>query len=82
MRLLLLLGPLVVLTNVTARTTMIGDSMFAGRGEQGNGGSRVQEDLEQYCGHPIENKAIVGSSLHEGWTPSIPAYVFQKHFPS
>jgi hypothetical protein len=56
-----------------ARTTMIGDSMFAGAGEEGNGGSRVQEDLEAYCGHSIENKAIVGSSLHEGWTKSVPA---------
>lgn len=68
-----LLALLLSITSTAARTVMIGNSMFAGVGEEGNGGSRVQEDLEDYAGHPIENKAIVGSSLHEGWTKSIPS---------
>lgn len=86
LRLLLPLGLAAVVTTtvVAARTVMIGDSMFAGAGEQGNGGSTVQEHLEAHCGHAIENKAIVGSSLHEGWTQSVPAYVlpcFPPDFP-
>lgn len=28
--------------------------------------------LQEWAGHSIENIAIVGSSLHEGWTKSIP----------
>jgi len=28
--------------------------------------------LQEWAGHDIENIAIVGSSLHEGWTKSIP----------
>ncbi len=57
----------------SGRTVMIGDSMFAGAGEEGNGGSKVQENLEQLSGKSIENYSIVGSSLHQGWTKDIPA---------
>ncbi|EKU22416.1 lipolytic protein g-d-s-l family [Nannochloropsis gaditana CCMP526] len=49
------------------RTVMIGDSMFSN--------NAVKNALEYYAGGnvTIENMALVGASLHEGWVPSIPA---------
>lgn len=28
--------------------------------------------LFSFKGHSIENQAVIGASLHEGWVPSIP----------
>ena len=49
---------------VSAKTIIIGDSMFAE--------SPVKQHLENWCNCNIDNYAKVGASLEEGWIESIP----------
>lgn len=58
---------------VFSRTIIIGDSMFWSgmpffRGQP----SVLSTTLENLANHPIENYALVGASLHDGYVKSIP----------
>lgn len=50
---------------VTSRTIMIGDSILASD-------QHIQRWIEAHVHHSIENYAVIGASLHEGWVASIP----------
>lgn len=54
------------------RTVIIGDSMYwSGMLFFGGQPSPLSKWLETWSGHPIENHALVGASLEEGWIKSI-----------
>lgn len=56
------------------RSVIIGDSMFwSGNLFFGGQPSPLSKWLETWIGHPIENHALVGASLEEGWIKSIPS---------
>ena len=58
---------------VGARTVIIGDSMFwSGMLFFGGQPSPLSKCLESLAGHSIENHALVGASLEDGWVKSIP----------
>lgn len=44
---------------------MVGDSILAS-------GQKIQRVLELHAGHAVENHAVIGASLHEGWVLSVP----------
>jgi lysophospholipase L1-like esterase len=48
-----------------ARTIMVGDSILASD-------HKIQRVLESHAGHAVENYALIGASLHEGWVVSVP----------
>jgi len=55
------------------RTVIIGDSMFwSGPLFFGGQPSPLSKWLETWSGHRIENHALVGASLEQGWIKSIP----------
>lgn len=55
-----------------ARSVIIGDSLFwSGALFWGGQPSPLSKTLETYAGHPIENHALVGASLEDGWVKSI-----------
>jgi hypothetical protein len=58
----------IATATATATTIIIGDSMFAE--------SPVRDYLQERCDCEIENRAIIGSSLHEGWVTSIPSQYY------
>lgn len=60
-------------TPVPQRSVIIGDSMYwSGWLFWGGQPSPLSKDLETWAGHSIENHALVGASLEEGWVKSIP----------
>ena len=70
------LSALSVLTYIVPtlgdRTVIIGDSMYwSGMLFFGGQPSPLSKWLETWSGHPIENHALVGASLEEGWIKSI-----------
>jgi len=59
-------------STVAVRTVIIGDSMFwSGLPFLGGSPSPLSKWLETWAGHSIENHALVGASLEEGWVKSI-----------
>ena len=69
-RALLMLAASVV--SVVAAPVIIGDSMFwSGMPFFGGQPSPLARWLETWAGHPIENHALVGASLENGWVKSI-----------
>lgn len=57
---------------VVTRSVIIGDSMFwSGMLFFGGQPSPLAKQLEVYAGHSIENHALVGASLEQGWVKSI-----------
>lgn len=52
-------------TATANRTVMIGDSVLASD-------QKIQHFIERHVGHSIENYAVIGASLHEGWVASVP----------
>ena len=68
------LVPLVLAATAAVRTVIIGDSMFwSGFLFFGGQPSPLSKWLETWSGHPIENHALVGASLEDGWVKSIAA---------
>jgi len=58
--------------NSLIRTVIIGDSMFwSGMPFFGGQPSPLSKWLETWSGHNIENHALVGASLEDGWIKSI-----------
>ena len=53
-----------LLTSVSCKTIIIGDSMFAE--------SPIPSNLEKSLNIKIDNRALVGASLQKGWVKSIP----------
>lgn len=63
-----------VTATATTRTVIIGDSMFwSGMPFWGGQPSPLSKWLETWAGHSIENHALVGASLEDGWVKSIRA---------
>jgi len=71
-RTLLALFSCVATTVAAPPTVIIGDSMFwSGMLFFGGQPSPLARWLETWAGHPIENHALVGASLENGWVKSI-----------
>ncbi|TFJ84043.1 hypothetical protein NSK_005138 [Nannochloropsis salina CCMP1776] len=52
-------------------TVLVGDSIMAGRdGVWGIGA--INKYLNQFSGQKLDNYALIGSSLHDGWVKSVP----------
>jgi lysophospholipase L1-like esterase len=66
--------PLLISTVTATRSVIIGDSMFwSGWLFFGGQPSPLSKWLETWSGHSIENHALVGASLENGWVKSIRA---------
>ena len=66
--------PLLIYTVTATRSVIIGDSMFwSGWLFFGGQPSPLSKWLETWSGHSIENHALVGASLENGWVKSIRA---------
>uniref|UniRef100_A0A6C0ICG5 SGNH hydrolase-type esterase domain-containing protein n=1 Tax=viral metagenome TaxID=1070528 RepID=A0A6C0ICG5_9ZZZZ len=68
------LSLLVPAAMAAVRSVIIGDSMYwSGPLFFGGQPSPLSKWLETWSGHSIENHALVGASLEEGWIKSIPS---------
>jgi lysophospholipase L1-like esterase len=66
--------PLFITSVLATRSVIIGDSMFwSGWLFFGGQPSPLSKWLETWAGHSIENHALVGASLEDGWVKSIRA---------
>lgn len=54
----------LVVTTANRRTVMVGDSVLASD-------HKIQRFLEEKAGHSLENYAVIGASIHEGWVASV-----------
>ena len=70
----LLLFLTTMVSSVFSRSVIIGDSMYwSGWLFFGGQPSPLAKWLETWCGHSLENHALVGASLEDGWVKSIRA---------